>query len=158
MTIQEHSDNCCRKGPLIIIKSPSLLLVLSRAGKPGPACQSRWWSAVRSESPWPPAGASHWNGPVTWQARGLWPPGPGQSAVAQIGRVGPGPGISWWRSAGAWTRQAQSPGRLTAYGVGLCRSVTLCLKRHGHVSSFMCITLCVSGIWVSSWLTSLVIS
>ncbi len=66
---------------------------------------------------------------------------------APIGRVGPpgGPGI--W-SAGAGTRQAQSPGGLTAYA-------TLCLKRHGHVSSFMCIPLCVSGIWV---LTSLVIT
>jgi hypothetical protein len=54
---------------------------------------------------------------VTWQApgRALWPPGPGQSAVAPIGRVGPGPGI--W-SAGAGTRQAQSPGGLTAYGRG----------------------------------------
>ena len=53
---------------------------------------------------------------MTWhaRARGLWPPpGPGQSAVAPIGRVGPGPGI--W-SAGAGTRQAQSPGGLTAYG------------------------------------------
>jgi hypothetical protein len=43
---------------------------------------------------------------VTRQAPGLWPPGPGQSAIAPIGRVGLGPGI--W-SAGAGTRQAQSP-------------------------------------------------
>jgi hypothetical protein len=74
--------------------------------------------------------AAGWNGPVTWQARGLWPPGPGVSrrGRAPIDRVGPGPGI--W-SAGAGTRQAQSPGGLAAYGVG----VTLCLKRHGHVTA-----------------------
>ncbi len=60
---------------------------------------------------------------------------------APIGRVDPGPGI--W-SAG---RQAQSPGGQTAYGRG---DSLLEAALHGHASSFMCIPLCVSGIWVSS--------
>jgi hypothetical protein len=63
---------------------------------------------------------------------------------APIGGVGRGPGINAGPDPAGSLRQ--SPGGLTAYGVG----ATLCLKRHGHVSSFMCIPLCVSGIRVSS--------
>jgi hypothetical protein len=92
------------------------------------------------------------DGPVTWQARrGLWLPGPGQSAVVAGPQLAesarglvygrPGPGLARLR-----VRLSHRAGGLTAYGVG----ATLCLKRHGHVSSFMCIPLCVSGIWVSS--------
>ena len=73
---------------------------------------------------------------MTWQApgRALWPPGPGQSAVAPIGRVGPGPGI--W-SAGAGTRQAQSPGGLTAYGRGDSLLEAAWSRQFIYVYSFM---------------------
>jgi hypothetical protein len=73
---------------------------------------------------------------VTWQApgRALWPPGPGHLAVAPIGRVAPGPGI--W-SVGAGTRQAQSPGGLTAYGRGDSLLEAAWSRQFIYVFSFM---------------------
>jgi hypothetical protein len=103
---------CSRKGPLIIIKFPSLLLVRSRAAR---ACLSVTFmvrhrhgggTQAGPRAPGvtgPPRPAGYWNGPVTWQARSLWPPGPRQSAVVAgprlaesargrvYGRPGPGP-------------------------------------------------------------------
>ncbi len=91
--------HCCRKGPLIIIKFPSLLLVGSRAAR---ACLS----VRRQPATVTVTGPGHWNGRDQWRGRpgpGLWRPGPGQSAVVAgprlaesargrvYGRQGPGP-------------------------------------------------------------------
>ncbi len=84
--------------------------------------------------------AAGWNGQVTWQARGLWPPA-GESAVvagprlieSDRGRVygWPGPGPA------RLSHPAGTVGLATYYGVG----VTLCLKRHGHVRRRLCLFL-----------------
>ena len=65
-------------------------------------------------------------GPGTVSRRGR-APGPN-------GRVGPGPGI--W-SAGAGTRQAQSPGGLTAYGRGDSLLEAAWSRQFIYVYSFM---------------------
>ena len=68
----------------------------------------------------------------------LWPPGPGhwQSAVAPIGRVGPGPGI-WSAWTRAWTRQAQSPGGLSDRGRGDSLLEAAWSRQFIYVYSFM---------------------
>jgi hypothetical protein len=144
ITVLCENINCCRKGPLIIIRFPSLLLVRSRGpvspGLPGPVSHGtvmpdgpvtvRRQVTVTRSLEWTSDVAglgvvARAAGPGTVSRRGRTP--------IQVGLVGPGPG-TW--SAGAGIRQAQSPGGLTAYG----RSDSLleaAWSRHVYVYSFM---------------------